>query len=185
MSDRREWRPASLSVLCEKHFKEDLIIRVKGPGQRSRLKWTCNPIPTIHSEKALRRPSVLPTKCPQLRNSPKIRHVQPDQLQEFLKSDAIHDFNDIDVAKHWPAGFQYKKNEISILFYRTVFDNETELPVISECIKLDHNNHVKLQHNGKYVSLSKWFLHGRSAKLTRFSMLHYLSNHLANEAEKH
>ena len=127
--NRREWRPTSCSVLCEKHFKEDLIIQAKGPGQRSRLKWTSNPIPTIHLEKARRRPSVLPTKCPQLRNPPKIRNVQPDQLQEFLKSDVIHDFNDIDVAKHCPTGFQYKNN--SILFYRKVFDNETEFPVIT------------------------------------------------------
>ena len=61
-----------------------------------------------------------------------------------------------------------KKNENSILFCRTVFDNETEFPVISECNKIDLNLHVKLHHNGKCVSLQKWFLHGRSAKLTRF-----------------
>ena len=142
--NRREWRSTSCSVLCEKHLK-DLIIRAKGPGQRSRLKWTSNPSPTIDSlrEGSSTTVCLIPTQCPKLCNPPKIRNVQPDQLQEFLKSDVIHDFNDIDVAKHCPAGFQYKKNENFILFHGTVFDNETEFPVISECIEIDHNLHVK------------------------------------------
>ena len=56
--NRREWRPTSCSVLCEKYFKENFIIRVKSPGQRSKLKWTSNPIPTIHSEKVRREFSI-------------------------------------------------------------------------------------------------------------------------------
>ena len=107
--NRREWRPTRFSVLCEKHFKEDFIIRAKGPGQSRRLKWTSNPIPLIHSEKARRRPSVLPTQCPKLRNPPIVCNIQSDQLQELLKSDVIHDFNDIDVTNHCPAGFQRMK----------------------------------------------------------------------------
>ena len=75
------------------------------------------------------------TQClARIRYFHKIRNAQPDQLQEFLKSDVIHDFNDIDVDMYNPTGFQYKKNDNCILFYRTVFDNETEFPVISECI---------------------------------------------------
>ena len=72
--------------------------------------------------------------------------------------------------------FKSKRMKIvAILFYRTVFDNETEFPVISECIKIDHKLHVKLQHNGKYVGISSkivssWtfcevdVLHGPSGK---------------------
>ena len=83
----------------------------------------------------------------------------------------------VSIQKEWNFYF--------ILFSRPVFDNETEFPVIGECFKIDQYLHVKVRHNGKYVSLPRCFLHGRSAKLTRFCMLQNLSNHLANEAEKH
>ena len=46
--NRKDWKPSSCSVLCEKHFTEDVIIR----GFRNRLNWEANPIPRIHSTEA-------------------------------------------------------------------------------------------------------------------------------------
>lgn len=178
--NNKDWKPSSCSVLCEKHFKEKLISR----GKRCTLKWKLNPVPTIHSEIAMKRPSLLPN-ISALRNPPKIRNIQPDQKQEFFSKDLIHSIEDIDPVKHCPPGFEFKKCSSSILFYRTVFDEETEFPTVSECIRIDNNLHVQLQYNGKFLPLPKWFVQGRNAKLTHFSMLENFPSYIANEAESH
>ena len=54
--NRTNWKPSKSSVICVKHFKEELIIF----GQRKKLKWELQPVPTVHSNEALKRPSTLP-----------------------------------------------------------------------------------------------------------------------------
>ena len=77
-----------------KHFEERYIIK----GKRNKLDWKLDPIPTIHSREALKRPSVLTT--PNIpRKQPKERALQPDQLQDFQESDQIIDFENIDYQK--------------------------------------------------------------------------------------
>ena len=76
--NRKDWKPSSCSILCEKHFKEEFITR----GKRNTLKWNLDSVPTIHSRIALKRPSLLPN-VPDLRKQPKVRIVQPDQMSEF------------------------------------------------------------------------------------------------------
>ena len=56
--NRDNWAPSQNSVICQKHFEPKFIIYGK---QRNRLNWKLNPIPTIHTDKALKRPSTLPT----------------------------------------------------------------------------------------------------------------------------
>ena len=50
------WKPSKSSVVCVKHFKNELIIH----GQRKKLKWKLQPVLTVHSNEAIKRPSTLP-----------------------------------------------------------------------------------------------------------------------------
>ena len=72
------WTPTNSSVLCEKHFEGHYIKR----GNRTTLQWDQNPIPTIQSTMALKRPASFPP-VEMLRKPPKIRNICPDQLPEF------------------------------------------------------------------------------------------------------
>ena len=154
-------------------------------GLRNRLNWEANPIPRIHSTEARKRPSVLPNIPTEIRKPPKIHNIEHDQLNDFNKSNLINELKDIDGVKHCPDGFQFKRNENSIIFYRTVFDEKTDFPFICECIKIDADLHVKLQYNGNSLPLPKWFVHGRSAKLTRISMLQNLPSYIASIRNEH
>ena len=86
----------------------------------------------------------------------------------------------------------FNANEMkTLIFYRTVFDEKTDLPSICECIKIDADLLVKLQHrlwlqyNGNSLPLPKWFVHGRSAKLTRISMLQNLPTYISSIRDEH
>ena len=130
------------SVLCEKHFNQTLIKREK---KRNKLIWKSNPIPTIYTEEARKRPSMCQTPS-EPRKPPKVRNIQPDELQQFTAADVIKDFTDIDptaLINSFLSGFQFKKNDNSIVFYRISFDDDTQFPVIQESIKIDHNLHVQ------------------------------------------
>jgi len=164
--NRSDWTATSSSVLCEKHFKEDVIKR----GKRTTLDWNQTPIPTIQSSLARKRPSSFPAIC-EIRKPPKIRNIQEDQISDFNESDTIKNFKCIDSFKHRPRGYEAKVNSSSLLFYRTVFDEKTGFPSVSAAILIDQSLHVKLQCNGRPVPLPKWFTSGRDAKLTQFSML--------------
>ena len=82
-------------------------------------------------------------------------NVQPDRMPEFHTNDLIHSIEDLDPVKHRPPGYEFKKCTNSVLFYRTVFDKDTEFPTVSECIRIDTNLHVQLQYNGKLLPLPK------------------------------
>ena len=69
----KEWKPTAKTVLCEKHFEECYMKR----GMRTTLKWEINPVPTVHTSAAAKRPSSFPTIKPQ-RKAPKIRNIVPD-----------------------------------------------------------------------------------------------------------
>ena len=178
--NRRDWNPTQSSVVCEKHFADRLVTR----GKRTTLNWSLNPIPTIHSELACKRPSTL-TNVTDFRKPPKIRNVLPDQMNDFTASDTITDLKDIDTVKHCPPGFQCKRDEDHVLFYKLIFDKETDFPVVQECIRIDTDLHVKLLHNGNPIPLPKWFAEGHNAKLTRFSMLGNFPAYIANAAQDH
>ena len=59
-----------------------------------------------------------------------------------------------------------------------------KFPVISQVINIDKDLRAKLQINGIPLSLLKWFVEGRGAKLVKFSILDYFSIYLSNEVEK-
>ena len=125
----QDWIPTESSVLCEKHFEPQYIKQ----GSRTTLKWEQYPIPTIQSNTAQKRPASF-SSIEKLRKPPKIRNVYPDQLPQFKDADIISSFEKIDPILHCPPEYEYKKNESSILFYRTIFDAKTGFPSISSAI---------------------------------------------------
>ena len=177
--NRADWKPKPTSVLCERHFSEEYITR----GKRCTLKWNLNPIPTKHSSLAKKRPSTLPDLSTP-RKAPKIRNIEPDQMQDFLNMDKIESFADIDIQKHCPPGYSSKKEENSIIFYMTASD-ELGFPRISRSIRIDNNMHIKLQCNGRMLPLPKWFITAHNAKLTRYSMLDNFPQYLKSAEEAH
>ena len=72
---------------------------------------------------------------------------------------------------HSVEGFSCKKTPECIIYYNLVFDPDTGFPNIFESIRVDTELHVQLECNGNPVPLPPWFVEGRSARLTRFSML--------------
>ena len=93
----------------------------------------------------------------------------------------IHDVSELE--KYTPIGFECRRVDNSILFYRLVFDEKTQFPTILESIKVDADLHVQLRYNGDPVPLPPWFVKGRSAKLTRPSMLENLPPYIRSVAE--
>ena len=81
--NRSNWEPNGSSVLCEKHFSKELISRGKS---KCTLKFKLNPVPTIHSNDSLKRPSALPTPEPPPRKLPKLRGIQEDELNILFKN---------------------------------------------------------------------------------------------------
>lgn len=177
---KKNWSSTSSSVLCEKHFQEKFLKR----SNRTTLKWDLNPVPTIQDDEAMKRPAEFP-EIHELRKPPKIRNILPDQMEEFSDMDKISSLDDIDPVKSCPQGYEAKKNDSSVVFYRTVFDATTGFPSISAAISIDSELHVKLQSDGLPVPLPKWFTKGNNAKLKRFSMLSNFPAYLANHSDAH
>ena len=113
--NRPNWKPSKSSVVCVKHFKNKLIIH----GQRKKLKWELQPVPTVHSNKALKRPSTLPIMALP-RKLPKPRVFQNDKLKQFQNKDVIQSFDDL-CLKTAPAGYQCRKTNNFLIYYNTVF----------------------------------------------------------------
>ena len=157
---------SSSSAICEKHFNPELISR----GSKCRLKMGMNPVPSIHSAESLKRPSCLPTPDPPPRKQPKLRGVYEDEMKEFNKKDIVHNFSELS-EDDAPTGFQTKKEDDCIVYYRIDFDEQTKFPALFESIRIDNNLHVQLQYNGIKVPLPSWFTVGRNAQLNRKSII--------------
>ena len=162
--NRSDWIPTNNSVLCVKHFKEEFISK----GKRNNLKWSLHPVPTIHSDEVMKRPSCLPNTNVS-RKAPTDRNFQEDELRSFISADTIRSFDDLD-EKCCPRSFQFKKNEKYVWIFRIDFE-EGNFPSLKECVRIDRELHVQLQYCGHHIPLPKWFVYGQNAKLTRFSML--------------
>ena len=112
--NRPDWAPSSNSVLCQNHFEDKFIIRRK----RNKLRWDLNPVPTIHSNETIKRPSTLPTVSK--RNPPKNRISQDDQLGVFQENDIIKDFEMLS-EKHSANEFLFKKSEKCVIYYHLTY----------------------------------------------------------------
>ena len=79
------WIPTKNSKICGNHFDEKYIKRC---NVRNYIKWDLNPVPTIHTPEALKRPSQLPTSIIP-RKKPKERVYQEDELEKYLEQGEI------------------------------------------------------------------------------------------------
>ena len=105
-----------------KRFKEEFI----KDGKRKKIKWEQQPVPTIHSKEALKRPSVLPTSS-SIRKAPKLR-LQKDELDIFQNDDIIASFNDL-TAKNVPPGYLYHQTKDYVIYYHLVFEENCGFPL--------------------------------------------------------
>lgn len=174
----KEFEATDSSVLCEKHFTENLILRGK---QRDKMKWELQPIPTKHTECLKRPSSCLPTPEAPPRKAQRIRGVYEDEIKDFNEKDIISNFSVLE-EKHAPIGFQTKKTADSIVYYRLEFDPQTNFPKVFESIRVDTDLHVQLQYNGVKVPLPDWFVVGRDASLKPISMLHNFAPYIRSVA---
>ena len=158
------------------------IILIKNE-KRKKLNWKLNQVINIYPESLLSKPSFLPTLTG-FRKSPKPRIYQPDQLDNFVEKDKIHNIEDI-TEKHCPSGYTWHKTKDFILLYVLLFDDCSGFPTICEAIKIDNSLHVELQYCNNPVPLPDWFLQGRNSKLIRFSMLENLPIYLKSFADDH
>ena len=113
--NRKNWKPSKHSIICAKHFKDELI----KDGKRKKLKWELLPVPTIHTEKALKRLSVLPCASIICKAS-QIRLFQKDELGYFENDDIVKPFNDL-TAKNAPPGYLYYYLLQTFLMKKVVF----------------------------------------------------------------
>ena len=176
--NRADWIPTKNSVICCKHFESKFL----NEGKRTKLHWKLNSIPTVHAAKGLQQESSLQTPTTS-RKPPTSRIYQPDELLHFNEKDKIRSLNEV-TEKHCPPGYLYHKAENHILMYNLCFDNLTGFPAIQEAIKIDSELHLQLQYRGNPVPLPPWFREGRTATLTRFSMLQNLPSYLRTSTTK-
>ena len=85
--NRTNWRLSANLFICGKHFLDKFI----HDGLRKTLNWSLNPIPTLHIQITLKRPSTLETPSA-VRKPPKIRVYQNNQLQHFNKKIPLNFF---------------------------------------------------------------------------------------------
>ena len=106
------------SVICVKHFEDEFLLR---GDKQTKLNWKINPIPSIHTHEALKRPSTL-RNPPALRKSPKVRVFQEDELALFNKKDRIDSVDDLS-EHHSPPEYTYHKSNNFVL-YSKFFSNQ-------------------------------------------------------------
>ena len=148
--------------------------------EKCTLKWKMKPLPSVYPCELLQSPSSLPT--PQtLRNPPRQRFFQEDELDTFLENDTISTLHDLNETSA-PPEFQFKRFEDNVLYYNIVFDEQTQVPSTLESIKVDKELHVQLQSNGIPLPLPQWFVQGHNAKLKKISMLVNFPPHIKNTA---
>jgi len=104
---RSDWSVSKNSVICVKHFENKYLIH---GHKRTKLDWKLNPIPSIHSEEALKRPSTL-CNPPALRKAPKVRVYQADELSIFNEKDHITSLDDF-TERHSPPGYTFHHQKI-------------------------------------------------------------------------
>ena len=145
------------------------------------MNWKLSLIPSVHSDKALKRPSSLQTPSVP-RKAPKLRVFQEDELALFNKTDLITSFDNL-AENRSPPGYTYHKSNDVVLYYKIVFQTN-DFPIVEEAIKIDINLKVRQQFKGISVPLPAWFVRGRNAKLDRFSLLNNFPNYLQSFREK-
>ena len=91
-------------------------------------------------------------------------------MEDFKSRDLISNFGNLSDFNA-SAGYKCHKDENCIIFYNVAINEKSGFPRIQEAIKMDKDLHVKLQFCSNSVPLPQWFVKGRTARLSSFSML--------------
>ena len=159
--NRADWEPSHHARICDLHFEEKFFSEGK---QRKRLIWKQNPVPTIHAGEVETMPSLKPTPIT-IRKPPVTRVFQKDQLVDFTNAYSIPSFDELCAKSFDLEGFSVMKNDQAIVYYNVHFDEETDIPKILECIKVDRDLRILLQYSGNPIPLPPWLVHSRNGKL--------------------
>ena len=131
--NRSNWSVTKNSVICFKYFEDKFLVR---GDKRTKLNWKLNPITSIHTNEAQKRPSTL-RNPPAPRKSPKVRVFQEDELALFNKKDCIDSVDDLS-EHHSPPGYTYHKSNNVVLYYKIPFQS-SGFTVIEEAAKIDES----------------------------------------------
>ena len=172
--NRKDWQPTKYSVICIKHF-ESKFVKV---GKKCKLQWHLHPVPTIHpkiygKDSLLRTPS-LPRKSPVKRN------IYGDEISTFQALDKVSGFQHFDCS-HSPLNYSFKRLDETVQYFNLVFNEQTGIPTVLECISINKELQVNLTYKGYSIPLPEWFRSGHSCKLTRFSMLENFASYVRNK----
>ena len=93
-----------------------------------------------------------------------------DELEDYKSQDPTSNFADLSECNA-PAGYKCHKDEYCIIFYNVAINEKSGFPQVQKAIKIDKDLHVKLQFCSNNIPLPQWFVKGRTARLSSFSML--------------
>ena len=145
-----------------------------------------NPIPTLFSESQKNLPASLlpkvddnPTRFP----IPKKNLPEKKETLSKLKEDKINSFEDLNssLLEKLGEGFIFKRFEDHALLF--ILQYSIVCPKVTSCIRIDMNLRIQLFYKDSPVPLPKWFYKERVSKLTSFSMLTRLMNHIKSVSE--
>ena len=107
------------------------------------------------------------------------RVYQEDRFSLFEEQDKEKCFNDID-STLTPPGYTFQKYDDHAVFYH-VEANALNVPIVTDCVRVDRDLHVKLFYKGSPLPLPQWFRHGRDGRLTIKSMMQNFPNYIKLE----
>ena len=144
-ANRSNWSVTKNSVTCFEHFKEKILLR---GNKRANLNRKLSPIPSIHSDKALKSTLQTPSVP---RKVPNLRVFQENDLALLNKTDLLTSFDDL-TENRSPPGYTYHKPNDIVLYYKIVFQTNG-FPIVETTIKIGIILNVQLQFKGISVSL--------------------------------
>ena len=182
--DRKDVDKLKTVFLCEKHFEEKYL---NSNESRIRLYSTNKsmlPVPTL-LPKDDKCGSVTVCTNLKVRKPPTVRVLQQDQFNLFKNRDSITTFDEINesLLKLLPESFHILKKEDHVAFC-SIEDNACSVPVVTYCIKINKELHVKLFCKGSLLHLPAWFCKGRNATFTSKSMLQNFIPYIKEIVEK-
>ena len=172
--NRSDWEPTDSSRICSKHFESKYI---KHGTERVRLLRKLDPVPTIYPKEAEEKPSLLPTEPTKARKPPTVRVFQEDEISDYTEKFSIKSFADL-LTKTCLDGYQVKRTENYIIYYRVEFREPSMCPQIMEAIKIDNELRVELQFKGNPVPLPSWFVKGRDGKVNNLTQIENFPSHI-------
>jgi hypothetical protein len=104
----------------------------------------------------------------------------PDEYQEYLNSDKIDNFEDLNEGCG-PESNLFQKFDDYCVYYNIEFSHNSP-PQVRHSIIVDIHLHVKLFFRGSRVPLPEWFRKCHSCKLTRKSQLQNFAAHIEARA---